>query len=116
MDIGDILKSLVFWGPGAVIAGYIIFVLYKLANNLGFEFIKATREQTSALARQAQSMEDLGKSVREFVTKDSTEHREMIILLKVVAEEVKQVSEKVDGFEGKNSWTRKKNVIGALEG
>ncbi|TAN60749.1 hypothetical protein EPN18_07990 [bacterium] len=99
MEIGDILKSLIFWGPGAVIAAYIIYVIYKLANNLGFEFIKAQREQTVALARQAQSMEDLGKSVRDFVARDSSEHREMIILLKVVADEVKKVSVKVDEIE-----------------
>ncbi len=110
MDIGDIFKSLVFWGPGAVIAGYIIFVLYKLADNLGIEFIKATREQTGALARQAQSMEDLGKSVREFVTKDNSEHREMIILLKVVADKLKHVSEKVDLLEERDHGREKRTI------
>lgn len=113
MDLGDIIKSLIFWGPGAVIAGYIIFVIYKLANNLGIEFIKAQREQASALARQAQSMEGLQHSIQAFVGRDSTEHREMIILLKVVAERLERLSVEVGAIEERISWKRKENGLNA---
>lgn len=99
MDFADILKSLVFWGPGAVIAAYIIYVLYKLGNSLGLKFIEAQLQQADALARQAQSMERLQVSIQAFVTRDNNEHREMIILLKVVAEDLRHIAGKVDAFE-----------------
>jgi len=99
MDFAEVLKSLIFWGPGSVIAAFIIYVLYRLANSLGLKFIEAQLQQADALARQAQSMERLQVSIQGFVTRDNNEHREMIILLKVVAEDLRHIAGKVDAFE-----------------
>ncbi len=94
MDWADIFKSLIFWGPGAVIAGYIIFILYKLANTLGLEFIKVQREQAQALARQAQSMEGLTGSIQSFVNRDNQEHKDMMIMLRIVVDRLERRFEK----------------------
>ena len=94
MSWAEVLKSLAFWGPGALIAGIMILSLYKFARTVGMEFVKAQRGQAEALARQAQSMEGLRQSIESFVTRDNGEHREMLVLLKYIAQsqpEVKRV-------------------------
>ncbi len=98
MSWTEILKSLIFWGPGAVIAGLIIFALFKLgqktigtAKELGIEFIRAQQEQAHALGRQAQSMEGLRDSIEGFVHRDNSEHREMLVLLKYIAQSQPEV-------------------------
>lgn len=102
MSWGSIFESLFFWGPGALIAGLIIYTLYRLANNIGLEFIKAQNAQALALGRQAQSMEGLRDSIGAFVNRDSLDHREMIILLKVIAEKMNNLEERSCGRkEGK---------------
>jgi hypothetical protein len=94
----EILQSLIFWGPGAVIAVLIIFALFKLGQKaigttkeLGLEFIRAQQEQAQALGRQAQSMEGLKDSIEGFVHRDNSEHREMLVLLKYIAQNQPEV-------------------------
>ncbi len=87
MSWEEIFKSLVFWGPGAVIAGLMLWIFYKLATNLGMKFIDAQKDQATALGRQAQSMEGLQQAITGFVTKDNSEHRDMLVLLKYIAQQ-----------------------------
>lgn len=94
----EILQSLIFWGPGAVIAVLIIFALFKLGQKaigttkeLGLEFIRAQQEQAQAMGRQAQSMEGLKDSIEGFVHRDNSEHREMLVLLKYIAQSQPEV-------------------------
>lgn len=89
----EIFKSLVFWGPGAVIAGLIIFAVYKLATNIGMKFIDAQKEQAVAQGRQAQSMEGLTDSIQSFLLKDNSEHREMLVLLRFIAQQQQSFEE-----------------------
>lgn len=81
----EILKSLASWGPGALIAGLMILAFYRLAKGVLVKFVEAQQEQAKALGRQAQSMEGLRDALTVFVTRDNSEHREMLILLKVIA-------------------------------
>ena len=75
----DLLKSLIFWGPGAVLALAMIWALYKLADKHFGAFIVAQQSQ-------AQSMEGLKISIQAFVATDNGEHREMMVLLKYIAQ------------------------------
>lgn len=80
------MRSLLNAGTGAIMAFVILLGLYRMANRLGIEFVKAQKEQAQALARQAQSMEGLRESIQGFFSKDNSEHREMLVLLKYIAQ------------------------------
>lgn len=84
MTWSDVLKYMTLWGPGAVIAGAMIYALYKLADKYLGDFIRAQQDQAESLGRMAQGTEGLKDSITTFVTRDSQDHREMMILLKVI--------------------------------
>jgi hypothetical protein len=105
---GEVLKSLCFWGPGAVIAGLIIVAFYKLgckaldkAGDLvkGFagDFVGAQQAQAESLAKLAQGTEGLRDTIQGFVTKDNAEHREMLILQKCIMEKLERLEEREYG-------------------
>jgi hypothetical protein len=64
----------------------ILVGLYRLAGRLGGRFIEAQQGQAEAMGRQAQSMEALTASIKDFVGRDSSEHREMLVLLRFIAQ------------------------------
>lgn len=97
MNYGEVIKSLIFWGPGAVLAVVIIIAIYKLAEKFIPEFIKTQIDLAEATGRQAQSMEGLKDSIQGFVTKDNTEHREIIILQKCIMEKIEHIEERIYG-------------------
>lgn len=90
MEVNEIFKALNFWGPGAVICGLMIFALYKLAtftiSRFGDKFIASQVALAESAAKQAQSMEGLRDSIQGFVLRDNSEHREMLVLLKYMAQ------------------------------
>lgn len=109
MDWSAILKNLVFWGPGAVIAGALIFAAYRLADKfieksvsgimeIGQEFVAAQKEQAASLAKMAQGTEGLRDSIHAFVHRDNQEHREIIILLKYTRDQINQQTEAMDAL------------------
>jgi len=112
---GDVLKSLAFWGPGAVIAGILILAVFKLAKSVGLEFVRAQRELADATSRQAQSMEGLKESMQMYVLRDNTEHREMLVLLKYVSqhqqafEQVRREHAACDNCNGSEKETHEVN-------
>jgi hypothetical protein len=59
--------------------------------------VSAFKGQAEAMTRQAESMEGLTKSLQEYVMRDNSEHREIIILLKVVNERLIHLEEKSGG-------------------
>jgi hypothetical protein len=81
-----LLKALANAGVGAVMALVMLVGLYRIAHRLGVEFIRAQQAQAEALARQAQSMEGLRESVQSMLLRDNSEHREMLVLLKYIAQ------------------------------
>ena len=107
MDWPDIHKSLIWWGPGAVIAGLLILAFYRLADkfidkavtgfmSIGTDFVAAQKEQAVALGKVAQGTEGLRDSINSFVCRDNQEHREIIILLKYTREQVEQTRESIE--------------------
>jgi len=81
-----LVRALVEAGTGACFALVILVGLYRLAGRLGTRFIEAQQGQAEALGRQAQSMEALTHSIQGFVTRDDSEHREMLVLLRFIAQ------------------------------
>ncbi|MDR2018553.1 MAG: hypothetical protein LBQ00_06760 [Syntrophobacterales bacterium] len=77
-----------------VIAWFTLTALYKLADKYLGEFIKAQQGQATSLAQLAQGTEGLRDSVQAFVTKDNSEHREIIILLKFIAGKLERVEDR----------------------
>jgi hypothetical protein len=97
MSWAEVLKFLCFWGPGAVLAGLMIWSLYKLADKFidkfATDFINAQKAQAESLAKMAQGAEGLRDCINGFVERDNKEHREIIILLKVITEKLENLEE-----------------------
>jgi hypothetical protein len=89
------------WGPGILIALIMLYGLYKLvykiAINVGLKIVAALEKPSEALSLQARSMDRLTESIQQYVSLDQTEHREIIILLKVIADKINRIEEKRDG-------------------
>lgn len=83
----ELIRSAVQWGPGLLIAIFMLAGLFKLANSVGIKLVAASEKQATALSAQAQSMEGLTQSIRDFVQRDSGEHREMLVLLRYIAQQ-----------------------------
>lgn len=91
MSWAEVAKTLIFWGPGALIAGLIIFALYKLADKFAGKAIEAQQAQAVALGNQAKAMESLQQSMHDYVNRDNNEHREMLVLMKYTAQHIQSL-------------------------
>ncbi len=89
-------KSIFEWGPGLLLSIVMIYAGYKLVHSVGMKIVGALEKPTAALTTQADSMDRLTGSIQDYVARDRNEHREMIILLKVNAERLNQVVEKIE--------------------
>lgn len=87
MNEQEIIKSAVQWGPGLVIAAILLIGLFRLAGGVGMRMASASEQQATALSAQAQSMEGLTNSIRDFVQRDVSEHREMLVLLRFMVQQ-----------------------------
>lgn len=97
MTWSEVLKSLAFWGPGALIATLMIVALYKLADKYLGEFVKAQQSQAEALGKLAQGADNLRGCIDTLMTRDNSEHREMMILLKCIMQKTERVEEHIYG-------------------
>lgn len=86
MDWSRLIESLYNSGPGAIIAALLLIGIYRLANRFGGDFITSQRLLAEASGRQAQSMDGLRTAIESFVNRDDTAHREMLVLLKYIAQ------------------------------
>lgn len=98
MSWGEVLKTLVFWGPGAVLAGVLIYVGYmlllkladKLIDKFGNEFIVAQKAQAEAMTKQALSLEKLETCIQGILVRDDRDHQDIKIMLKVVIDRLER--------------------------
>lgn len=97
MSWADLFKSLVFWGPGAVLALAMIYALYKLADKYLCKFVEAQQDQATSLEKLATGAENLRDSINGFVARDRVEHREMNILMKCLLEKFERIEEHIYG-------------------
>lgn len=87
------IRALINAGVGAALAVFILTGLYRIAGRLGLKFIEAQQRQAEALGAQAQAMEGLTRSIEGFVGADCTEHREMLVLLRFIAQRQQEFEE-----------------------
>jgi len=80
----ELLKSIIQWGPGMVIAAMVLFGLYRLANGIGMKLVECSKKQAVAI-------EGLTRAIEESTSRDNNEHREIIIMLKVISEKIERV-------------------------
>jgi len=99
--------EIVDWGPGFGLAALVMYGLYLLANSVGLKILaglekpaEALGKQAEALTKQSISMDHLTTALQNYVDRDQTDHREILILLKVVAERVNNLREIKDGKDG----------------
>jgi hypothetical protein len=90
-------RSFFEWGPGLLLAVVMLFGLYKLIKGIGLKIVAALEKPTQALMTQAQSMDKLTGSIQEYVSRDQTEHKEIILLLKVISNKVNRIEEAQNG-------------------
>jgi len=87
----ELIGTLINAGVGGAIASLIIYLIYKLVSRLaldiGMKMVHAFESQADAITRQAQSMEILTESIKDFVGRDGSEHREMLVLLRFIAQQ-----------------------------
>lgn len=89
----ELAVALMDAGVGSLIALVMLVGIYRIVSGLGGRFIDAEQRQAEALGAQAQAMTGLAMSVREFIKADSTEHREMLVLLRFMAQQQKAYEE-----------------------
>lgn len=94
------------WGPGLILALVVLFGVFKFSQGMGIKLVSALDKPTGALKQQAQSMDRLTASIQEYVHRDFNEHQEIIILQKVIREELKgirdqsgRIEQRFDRFE-----------------
>jgi hypothetical protein len=97
---GKGFELLITWGPGLFIAALMLYGLYKLVYkiwmNIGLKIVEALEKPAAALSQQAQSMDRLTRSLEAYILRDQSEHREIIILLKINAERLDHLSNGLD--------------------
>ena len=97
----DTCSEAIKWGPGLLIAILMLYGFYRLfltlGSRVGLKIIAALDEPSKALTRQAdalttqsESMDRLTHSIHSYVERDATEHQEIIILQKVIRQELKE--------------------------
>ncbi len=89
----EIVRALIDAGAGATIALVILVGLYRIVRGLGVRFIEVQQHQAEALGAQAQSVASFTSSVQDFMRADNTEHREMLVLLRFIAQRQRSFEE-----------------------
>ncbi len=86
------------WGPGLLIALIMLYGLYRLllhlGKDVGMKIVGALEKPSSALHLQAEAMDRLTGSIKDYVNCDRSEHREMIILLKLISDRLNTLEER----------------------
>lgn len=91
--------SIIDHGPGMVIAIVILYGVYKLFKALGLRFVSSMEDQAKALTIQADSMKTLTGSLQDYVGRDQGEHREIIILQKVILGKLERLGQEDETTE-----------------
>lgn len=84
-------NSLIDWGPGMLIAALILWGLYRFIKSVGMRIVEALEKPSGALSQQAQSMDRLTQALHNYIARDLSEHREIIILQKIIIEKIERI-------------------------
>jgi 3-isopropylmalate dehydratase small subunit len=88
-----LIKSLADLGCTVVVCAFIAIIFYKLAMKFGPAFIAAQEKIADSMAQQAQSMSGVNAAIQNYIQKDNSEHREILLGLQVVGEHLKWLTE-----------------------
>lgn len=105
------------WGPIFIILIIILFGLYKLVlkilkdiqiafKDTGVRIVQALEKPSGALNQQAMSMDRLTQALHNYIARDLSEHREIIILQKLVLDKLERI-----GLKGERDDGAKKREI-----
>jgi hypothetical protein len=86
-------EALINAGVGAFIAVMVLVGIYRLVNRYFRDFINVQRGQVEAVTRQARSMEALTGAIERSTRRDNSEHREMLVLLRFLAQQQQHFDE-----------------------
>lgn len=90
-------RNLFEWGPGFLFAMITLYGLYRLlfhlGRDVGIKIVGALEKPTDALSQQAASMDRLTVSIKDYVGRDTNEHQEIIILQKIIRQELRETRE-----------------------
>jgi hypothetical protein len=91
-------------GVGGFIAVLILVGLYYIVRSLGSRFVDSQARQAEAMGGVAQAMGGVAQGMASLTTsvevalkRDSTEHREMLILLRILAGDIEKARNRAKG-------------------
>lgn len=100
----EVIKTAMDMGGTIFITILIVICLAILAWKFGgsamkcmAEFISAQQRQADAMTAQAASMSDIKNAVHEYITRDNSEHREILLGLQVLAKEMRELTNELAG-------------------
>lgn len=86
---GELLKAIISAGGGVAIAIVVLVGVYQLANKFAIKFIRAQEDQAAAVNRLTDTLEKI-------INRDQNDHREMIILQKVMMEKLERLENTIE--------------------
>lgn len=93
-DFACVWETIKAWGPGILLALFMLYgfykLLFKIAMGVGLKIV-------AALEKPAASMDRLTSSIQDYVNRDQNEHRQIMIMLKVISKSVENLREEKDG-------------------
>jgi hypothetical protein len=101
-----LIKILANLGGVVVVAYLLIRMFGKLMGKYGTAFIATQEKMAEAMGRNAESLAGMNKTVTDFVSKDSSEHQEIILGLQVVGSEVKTLTHQVKRLADERGQTQ----------
>jgi len=91
----EALKIVANLGGTVVIAIAMIICAYKLCGQAARSFVQALEKIALAVDNQAKSMADMKPAIDRMVTRDNMEHREILLGMQVVGEELKSLTSEI---------------------
>ena len=89
--IGRCGNAIIDWGPGLVLAIVMLYGLYRFLRGIGVKIVTALEKPSDSLSQQARSMDRMTESISAYVLKDQSEHREIIILQKIILNRIEVI-------------------------
>lgn len=87
----EIIKILADLGGTAVVAVTIIVCIYKLTTKFAERFLVNMERIAGSIGEQASSMQQMSVAINQSIGRDNAEHREILLAMQVVGEELKTV-------------------------
>src|SRR3972149_1936705 len=88
------LNSIIDWGPGMTVAALMLYGLYRIIKGVGMRIVEALEKPSGALNQQAISMDRLTNALHNYIARDLSEHREIIILQKIILDKLEKMASK----------------------